>query len=160
MKSNFDQFDAMGNPWVTEKTWDHEVRDACNPRCSTGRRKSAIAFLEKSHIMRFPAPVEPKPEPARSEVSETSMILSIRNRLAAPHVDEPASLQSWQTRVHTPSKSEPEAVSDADSDSRKRDAARKQYFRQFKTASDRTKAPLFFNNYSEIVRLFGSLEIV
>lgn len=152
--SNFAQFAARGNPWVQEKTWDRELRDAGNPLCATGRRNSAIAFTAKSHNMRFPEPQQPPlTGHVREGVTDTARVLAARNRLREIHtVPETASLQSWQNRSHAVA-----AASERDA----RRSSKIAYYANFvnpKRPNPRITSPLIFRNYSEIVSLFGSIE--
>lgn len=153
--SNFEQFARMGNPWVTEKTWDRELRDAGNPRCSTGRRRSAMDFVAKSHNMRFPEPVEPKPAPARSGPSATAKVLSARNRIAEiRRVPETVSKPAMRPTVVV----EEDAETVAERKARREKIAYYAMFINPKRPRPHIEAPLVFRNYSEIVSLFGSVE--
>lgn len=160
MKSNFQQFAAIGRPWVTEGDYVREEQDAANPLCSTARRRSARDYVEirkhekKSHNMCF----SDERGPAR-EQSQTARVLAIRNRLKATP-PEKAALAAWQAeqRVFVP-KTEPEAEAKREAKPRLY-AVDRQYLSQFRRVLNLAlRAYVIHRYYSEIVHFYGSVSV-
>ena len=155
--SNFAQFASTGNPWVTEKTWDRELRDAGNPRCATGRRQAAIEFTAappKSHNMRISLPPQ-NPGHVRKGVTDTARILNARRRMHEMH--NPVEIVERKPVTQAVIEPEPASVREA----RQRRSTKIAYYAMFvnpKRINMKLLAPIVFKNYSEIVELFGSVE--
>lgn len=159
MKSNFQQFAVMGNPWTTPQSYVREEQDAANPKCSTARRRSARDYVEirkpakKSHNMCFSE--ESGPE---REQSQAARVLAIRNRLAAAPAEKPV-LADWQAeqRVFVPRQV---AESGSGSTRKAERRADRKYLNQFRRVLNRgLRAYIIHSHYADIVRLYGSVNV-
>lgn len=163
MKTNFQQFAAIGRPWVADGDYVREEQDAANPMCSTARRNSARNYVEirqteKSHNMCFS---ESETGPKR-EQSQTARVLSIRNRLKA-NAEEQAVLADWQlpNRVFVAKQMAADAAkSESGSDSAPKFLVDRKFLAQFRRVLNKAlRAYIVHHYYSEIVYFYGSVSV-